>query len=402
MVRNQVSSTSLDDQLEELLSESVEDARTRESSAFDERTAGSGGAFVLFGAGSLGRKTANGMRNLGIEPIALADSNPELWDTSVDGVPVMSPQEAIRRHGRTAAFITTIWRGSSAGRQSDRVSQLRDIGCRTVVPFGYLYWKYPEEFLPHWSLSLPHRILENADDLRTLWSLWGDEDSRREFIAQLRFRLWIDYHALRTPTEHAQYFADDLFALSAREVFIDCGAFDGDTIREFIRRRGSSFTAIRAYEPDERNFLRLQGSIAELGASISGKVTIRQLAVGAEFSSVGFVSEGSIASRVDLDGDALVACVPLDGDLAGLRPTYIKMDIEGFEMNALLGARETIRANRPILAVCVYHKPEDLREVPLLINSLSDAYRYFLRSHDEEGWELVVYAVPSGRLVRSQ
>ena len=105
---------------------------------------------------------------------------------------------------------------------------------------------------------------------------------------------------------------------------------------------------------------------------------------------------------MDLDGDALVACVPLDGDLAGLRPTYIKMDIEGFEMNALLGARETIRANRPILAVCVYHKPEDLREVPLLINSLSDAYRYFLRSHDEEGWELVVYAVPSGRLVRSQ
>jgi hypothetical protein len=63
--------------------------------------------------------------------------------------------------------------------------------------------------------------------------------------------LWLDYGALRPPAAHAHYFADDLSSLSDREVLIDCGAYDGDTIREFTRRRGSNFAAIRAYEPDE-------------------------------------------------------------------------------------------------------------------------------------------------------
>jgi FkbM family methyltransferase len=395
----QTRSASLDDQLDELLSESVEAARAREISTFDDLTGDSGGAFVLFGAGSLGRKTASGMRDLGMEAIAFADNNPLLWGTSVDGVPVISPAEAGRQYGRSAAFITTIWSGSSSGRQVDRVRQLRDLGCRTVVPFGYLYWKYPEVFLPHWSLNIPHRILEHADDLRTLWSFWGDEDSRREYLSQLRFRLWLDYGALRPPAPHLQYFADDLFSLSDHEVLIDCGAYDGDTIREFTQRRGSSFAAIRAYEPDEANFSRLQDFLAHLDPPISRKVTVRKFAVGAEFGSVGFVSEGSIASRVDIDSTVQVACVTLDGDLADIRPTYIKMDVEGSEMDALRGAAKTIHESRPILAICVYHKPEDLREVPLLINSLSDDYRYFLRSHDEEGWELVCYAVPSDRLV---
>ena len=391
---------SLDDQLDELLSESVEAARAREGSAFDDLTADCGGAFVLFGAGSLGRKTASGMRNLGTEVVAFADNNPQLWGTSVDGIRVMSPYDAAQKHGRSAAFITTIWSGSASGRQVDRVRQLRDLGCRTVVPFGYLYWKHPKVFLPHWSLNLPHRILEHADDLRALWSLWGDEDSQREYLSQLRFRLWLDYDALRPPAPHLQYFADDLFSLSDQEVLIDCGAYDGDTIREFTERRGSNFAAIRAYEPDEANFSRLQEFLEQLDPSIRRKVTVRKLAVGAEFGSVGFVSEGSIASRVDVDGTAQVTVVPLDGDLADIRPTYIKMDVEGSEMDALRGAAKTIHASRPILAICVYHKPEDLPEVPLFIKSTSDGYRYFLRSHDEEGWELVCYAVPSDRLVR--
>ncbi len=400
MDNQQTRSASLNDQLDELLSESVEAARAREGSTFDDLTADGGGAFVLFGAGGLGRKTASGMRDLGMEVIAFADNNPQLWGTSLEGVPVMSAEEAGRQYGRSAAFVTTIWSGSSSGRQVDRVRQLRDLGCRTVVPFGYLYWKHPEVFLPHWSLNLPHRILEHADDLRALWSLWGDEDSQREYLSQLRFRLWLDYDALRPPAPHLQYFADDLFSLSDQEVLIDCGAYDGDTIREFTERRGSNFAAIRAYEPDEANFSRLQEFLSQLDTSIRRKVTVRKFAVGAEFGSVGFVSEGSIASRVDTDSTVQVACVPLDGDLADIRPTYIKMDVEGSEMDALRGAAKTIHASRPILAICVYHKPEDLREVPLFIKSTSDGYRYFLRSHDEEGWELVCYAVPSDRLVR--
>jgi FkbM family methyltransferase len=270
------------------------------------------------------------------------------------------------------------------------------------VPFGYLYWKYPEVFLPHSSMIPPHRVLEHAQGLRTVWSLWGDEDSRLEYLSQLKFRLWLDYGALRELARHPQYFADDLFALDSEEFFVDCGAYDGDTIREFVRRRGSDFAGIRAYEPDGTNSRRLLEYIARLDESIRDRITVSAAAVGGRYETVRFASEGTVASRVDGDGTVQVQSVPLDGDLAGRRPTFIKMDIEGSEMEALGGATESIRAGRPVLAICVYHKPDDLRQVPLFIDSLSRAYRFFLRAHDEEGWDLVCYAVPADRLVQGR
>jgi hypothetical protein len=78
------------------------------------------------------------------------------------------------------------------------------------------------------------------------------------------------------------------------------------------------------------------------------------------------------------------------------------MDIEGAEIDALNGASEAIKRFRPILAICVYHKPDHLWKVPLLISTYSDDYSLFLRPHDEEGWELVLYAVPPERLLRNR
>ena len=106
-----------------------------------------------------------------------------------------------------------------------------------------------------------------------------------------------------------------------------------------------------------------------------------------------------MASRVDRDGHVQIECVPLDRDLDGFQPTLNKMDVEGYEIDAAKGARETTRAGHPVLAMCVHHKPDDLRRVPLSIDSLSDNYRFFLRAHDEEGWDLVCYTVSSDRLL---
>src|SRR5439155_21742216 len=110
-----------------------------------------GRSLVLFGAGGISRKTLAGLRKLGIEPLLFADNNQALWDKQVDGISVVSPKEACRRHGRTAAFVVTIWRGEGQDRMKDRLGLLRDLGCERVVTFGPLFWKYPEVFLPHYA-----------------------------------------------------------------------------------------------------------------------------------------------------------------------------------------------------------------------------------------------------------
>ena len=391
-------SPALEAQLEELLGESVSEAREREATVFDTLTHQCNGAFVLFGAGNLGRKTLAGMRSIGLEPLAFADNSAESWGTSVDGVRVLSPQEAAGRFGDSAGFITTIWRAAGGDRQESRERQLRSLGCRVVLPFGYLFWKRPEVFLPQGSMALPHTMLEHADALRKVWRLWSDDDSRLEFLSQLRFRLRFDLAGLRAPAGHAQYFAEDLFELGDREVFVDCGAFDGDTIEDFLARRGSAFSAIYAYEPDERNASRLRERVDRLHIVAARRIVIRPVAVGARYETLRFSDGGTVGSRVVEDGRASVDCVPLDGDLVH-DPTFIKMDVEGSELRALEGAQKTIRHNRPILAISVYHRPEDLHTVPLYIDALSGDYRYFLRAHDNDGWELVCYAIPTGRLV---
>ena len=93
----------------------------------------------------------------------------------------------------------------------------------------------------------------------------------------------------------------------------------------------------------------------------------------------------------------MVEVAPLDEILADCRPTYVKFDVEGAEHDALVGASETIRANMPVLAVCLYHKPQDLWDIPLLVRSIRPDYRMHVRRYSDERWETVLYAVPPDR-----
>ena len=89
----------------------------------------------------------------------------------------------------------------------------------------------------------------------------------------------------------------------------------------------------------------------------------------------------------------------MDELVAGFAPTFVKLDIEGAEPDALAGARETIRAHAPVVAVCVYHRQDHLWRLPLMLRDMRDDYAFFLRPHNEEGWDLVCYAVPRSRLL---
>ena len=122
------------------------------------------------------------MRRVGIEPVAFADNNERLWDTSLQGVEVLSPAEASRRHGEQVTFVITIWRGEATDRMSEREAQLRGLGCRYVVPFQPLFWKYPEVLLPSYAVNLPHKVHEQADEVRRAGQMWSDDASRGEIL----------------------------------------------------------------------------------------------------------------------------------------------------------------------------------------------------------------------------
>ena len=387
---------SLDETLQNLLGEEVASARLREHTMFDSLAGGSGERLVLFGAGNLGKRTLLGLRNLGIEPLAFTDNNAGLWGKEIFGLKVLPPEEAAKEYGENAVILVTIWCGEGTDRMGTRIAQFRDLGCARVIPFGFLYWKHPEVFLPHYSLDLPHRVLESSEVIRDVWPLWSDEYSKKEFLAQLRWRLFLDFECLPPPVQQTIYFPEDLVNLTSEEVLVDCGAFDGDTIRSFMETTAGRFGRVVALEPDPGNYRDLSAYRDTLTPEVAEKLDLIQTAAGLRREKVRFNATGTAASALG-SGELEVDCAPLDEIVKEVRPTFIKMDVEGAEPDVLGGARGLVGKHSPILAVCVYHRQAHLWEIPGLIRAMNSGYRFFLRPHLLETWDLVCYALPAAR-----
>ncbi len=391
-----------DAELNELLSEDPASVLVRERGLFDKLASPFDGSYILFGAGGLGRRTAAGLRRLGIEPLAFSDNNRDLWGQNIDGLAVMPPDEAVRRLGPKAAFIISIWSDTIGHPVEDIRRQLNGYGPARVISFAFLYWKYPTTFLPYFSLDLPHKTMDQSAEIRAAWGLWSDRYSKREFLAQLRWRLHFDFSQCHRPIAGEQYFPDDLFPLSKDEVFVDGGAFDGDTIRQFLRHTLMEFSQIAAFEPDLANYEKLGRYVLSLNEQVRKKITLYPLALGSHKGKVRFDAAGTIQSAIKTEGDSMIEVAALDEVLAGKKPTYLKLDIEGYELEALAGAREILSVRCPVVGVSAYHHFDHLWKVPLFLSSLSDQYLYYLRPYAKPTWELICYAVPKSRLVKGQ
>lgn len=349
---------------------------------------------VLFGAGPLGRGILEGLRKAGVNPLAFADNNCSLWGSEVDGVAILPPQEAVARYGQQAGFVVTIYNGSSAR------AQLQKLGCRKVLPFVPLLWKYSDVFIPHCGVDLPHRIPEQRDQIEQCYSMLADDLSRQELCGQLEWRYSLDYAALASALNPKDiYFPSDIVAPSSQEVFVDCGAFDGDSIQSFLAHRNHTFSHIVGLEPDPENRRRLCDFISHLPKDTGKRVSVLPHAAGNESKKVTFRATKTAGSKVAAEGwTTEVECQRLDDIPWRHTPTFIKMDIEGAEPEALAGAAGLLQHYHPFLAICVYHRSEHLWRIPNLIHSISSDYKIFLRRYAEECWEMVCYAVPYERL----
>ncbi len=98
-------------------------------------------------------------------------------------------------------------------------------------------------------------------------------------------------------------------------------------------------------------------------------------------------------------GATQIPCRRLDDVLGKTGASFIKMDIEGAEYDALCGAAEVIRRHHPVLSICLYHRQADVWKIPLLIHSMAENYRLFLRRYSDDCWEQVCYAIPENRLL---
>lgn len=374
-----------EERLQKLLEQDSISCREWERTAFDVMTEAKPG-LVLFGAGGLGRKVLTALRADGIEPLGFIDN--KLAGHVIEGVQVYTPAQAAEKWRSSASFVITIW-ASWADTVKQQIQSLRSLGCESVLSCIPLLWKYPA-LLPHVQIDLPSKALEQKDDILRAMNLWADEPSRKEYVAQLQWRLQGNFDSLGDPFPN-QYWQRDLIRLPIDAVFADAGAFDGDTFAGFVEFTGGHFRKAFLFEPDRKNVEAIVNRLSTMTEQMRSRVQIIDSAVAEKEYDISF-SGGAGLSSAPGPGSEVVHCVSLDQALTET-PSFIKYDIEGFELLGLEGARRVISETTPNLAVCAYHTQSHLWQIPLFIHSINPNYKYYLRPHGQI-WETVCYAIP--------
>ena len=232
-------------------------------------------------------------------------------------------------------------------------------------------------------------IRMHETEMQQAFDLFADEQSRQVFLDTVRFKLSGRLRYLRaSETDKDEAFCT-ILRPAHEEHFADLGAYTGDTIRELLRYADGAFASITALEPDRRSFRKLT-AYAE---GLSGNVRCEQSGAWSSDTVLCFSDKAGRQSRVAKQGRE-TQMRALDSVLDGAPCTYLKMDVEGAEREAIAGASQTIRQYRPKLNIAAYHKSEDFFQLPLLVHTLCPDYRLYLRHHPYvPAWDTNLYAV---------
>ncbi|MGC1302367.1 MAG: FkbM family methyltransferase [Caulobacteraceae bacterium] len=341
----------------------------------------------IHGAGAYGRSIAALLQEAAFPVLGFIDrrGGPE-FDCAL-GLPVLHPKALSPEQARSRTFVGAVMNPAADSSEMLGWAGALPFAARVIGPD--LPDALGERAGTCWRSSR-RLIHDNLEALRTVFLRLADAESLRVYSALLDYRITglIEHHP---PFDIAnQYLPPDLPGFDRPITFVDGGAYTGDTCAHLLAQ-GIEIRRYVAFEPDRNNFTRLSDFVRN--APISESVAL-PCGLSDGFRTLSFLDGQGLASKV-VDGgeDAVtIVCVGLDQSLPGLRPDFIKMDIEGGELAALEGMAQTIEAARPRLAVSLYHRPEDLWTLPAWISRYYD--RLHIRQHAGYGFETVLYAIP--------
>lgn len=314
---------------------------------------------------------------------------------TLDGVPAVSPAHfpALGLDERSALLrdaVVVITVGKS-NLHEEIFAIVRSLGFTDVMLAFDIYEYHLSHAPAGFEVDGPRTLRERAEEIQHACRLFADERSKDVFTAVLGVYLTRTVASIPHETIEDQYFPRDIELSRGSNRLINCGSYDGDTVRRVLRHVGK-IEALACFEPDAENFAKLSDFLALNRGGIADEVVAFPCGVWSREAMMRFAGGQRINSTLSQDGSVTIQCVALDHVIPNFRPTYINMDVESAEMEALRGASGLIAANKPDLAICVYHRPEHIFEIPAQVHGLGLGYRLFLRNYTGFPAETVLYA----------
>lgn len=336
--------------------------------AFEETLKGK--YLVVFGASAASKKTLAYCEKQGYKVHWVIDNNDKKWGTMFCGYMIKNPKELFQYNNQDIVIlIASVY-------LIEIVNQLQEMGFTNVFS-AHLCNMIESRFLAPVCAVDMHKIQELKEIVK-------DERSRQTIdrIVELRNQ---GTNRLYEVFAGRQYFQQDIFDFG-NEVFLDCGSYRGEEI-DYLNGLGCGTHRIYAFEPDCANYR----FIADKYRKNENIICLNQ-GVWNISCKLSFEGTGTDGSMISDNGKECIQAVSIDEAIHD-KVTFIKMDVEGAEMEAICGAEEIIKKYKPKLAICIYHKDKDLWEIPLKIKTLVKEYDVYIRQHSLGLSDTVMYAV---------
>lgn len=336
----------------------------------------SGVPILIYGTGDGCEKVLDAFKKHDIKCSGIFSSDDFAKERKFRGFDVMSLSQAESRYDTFAiasAFGTSL---------PDIMTRIEDLAKRHTLVF-------PSTSVIGDEMFSKEGFLERFDDAQKVYEMLADDMSREVFKAVISFKITGDISHLRAVFSTPDEVYKNILRLDGNEIYVDAGAYTGDTIEEFLDRTDGAYERIYALEPNRKNFRKcLKNTIA------LENIFLYNSPAWSDDCFLNFTSGAGRQQQVSESG-AKVWARSIDSILDGRRATYIKYDVEGADAAAIRGSERTIKKYSPKICTALYHRAYDMLNIPLLLNGYLPKSKFYIRQYPYyPAWETNLYIVP--------
>ncbi len=344
---------------------------------------------IIYGAGSLGIMTKDFLNYLNITLLYVIDKNSSKYtnDEMWKDIQVKSPDIVTNYDKNNCLLILSIVTIPII----DLIDQLKEDGWKDIELFYDVSEAYTDKY-PLQNGWFINKLNSNEMDLiKKIYFTLKDKISQAhylQFIAWRKLRVELNFKDIDINVNNRFFIPEVTKSLTEHEIFVDCGAHHGFVIDKFIDITYNNYNKIYAIEPDEINY-----EIIFKKYQSNTKIHFINKALNDVEGSFNFYQGFDYASKLSPNGKSKKKSITLDS--LGIEATFIKIHLEGGELLALKGSLITIKNNRPIIAVTLYHNYDGLWKIPSFIIENCNNYSFYMRLHSWAGTGAVFYAIPN-------
>lgn len=339
---------------------------------------------ILYGAGIDGIKVLTESGKYQVDVIAFFDIRANLIK-NIKGIPVVKPDFNIVTENEKADIPVILTVKPFNLRNEAIIKTLFELGYKNIIKATDLFdfYSFTKTDISEFD-RINSSIIECAQ-------LLEDETSYKIYKGFIASHATKRYDTFSTPTQNIKYFDSDFGENKGYQRYIDCGAFSGDTLKDLNKLKGKVEKAA-LFESDLSTFKELLKTIGSESRIYAEEMSLYPCGVWSDTVKLRANNGMGLNSHISDDGDDIIQCVALDQVLKGFSPTFIKMDVEGAEYQALTGAKNIIAESRPTMVISLYHDLRDIWELPLFINSWDLRYKFYIRAYGNGGNATMLYA----------